>query len=253
MKKKILHSNVSGSGDTIVLLHGYLSSSQYFSRMEKKLAKTHHVISLDLLGFGKSPKPRLEYSYEQQVDAIAETLKELSIKKPFVLIGHSMGALIAARYAVKSSSDILSLQLFNPPMYRDNEQAMNTLKTTGRRYRAMIASPLRPVYWQALKLVPRRRADSRHPINFTDTVRMSRHAREGMMHNVIAAPRFFDDIEKLVMPTLLVVGKYDRVVYQENLRSITLPKQITLKILETGHHPIVKNSDLAENLIREYL
>ncbi len=44
--------------DTVVLLHGYLSDGRYWSSVVKRLKQTHHVIAIDLLGFGKSPKPR---------------------------------------------------------------------------------------------------------------------------------------------------------------------------------------------------
>jgi pimeloyl-ACP methyl ester carboxylesterase len=253
MKKLLLHSVVSGEGDIIVFLHGYLSSSHYFSRMQKQLSTTHKVISLDLLGFGKSPKPRTEHTYTSQVALIHTTLENLGIDRSFTLIGHSMGALIAARYAITHSKDVSSLQLFNPPIYKNPEQALQTLTDTGPHYRAMITSPFRPLFWLALQLKPHIKSIKRPPINYADTIRMSAHAREGMMHNVIADPALFSDLQKITQRTLLIVGKYDRSIYQDNLERSILPENITLKIIETGHHPIVKNAIEAEALIRGHI
>lgn len=253
VRKKLLHSVIAGEGDPIVLLHGYLSSSQYFRTMQKRLATTHKVIALDLLGFGKSPKPRVNYTYEDQLTAIRETLDSLGVQKPFTLIGHSMGALVALRYATTHADDIKALQLFNPPIFTDARQMINSHKTTGRHYRMMLHSPLRGGYWSALKLVPHNKTRRRPEINFADTVRMSKHAREGSYKNIIGQARLFTDLRKTTVPVSLIVGKYDRLVYQENLQSKELPPNVQLHIVETGHHTIVKNVDLGEALIRQPL
>lgn len=253
MSKKPLHVNIIGEGKPIVLIHGFLSSSQYFKAMQKRLADSHQVISLDLLGFGQSPKPHHALTYDEQVEAIHQALTDLKIHKPFTLLGHSMGALVVLRYAITYSKDVSNLQLFNPPMFTSHEQAIHAYKTTGKHYRMLLHSPLRHGYWRALKFIPHNATSRRPEINFADTVRMSRYAREGGYKNIITTATFFSDLEKVDCPTLLVVGKYDRLVYQENIKSQTLPSNVSLEIVESGHHTLVKTPDLGEKLIREHL
>ncbi len=236
-----------------MLLHGYLSSSHYFKHITQQLRTSHTVITLDLLGFGLSPKPRSNYTYDDHITAIHRTLDSLEVKTPFILLGHSMGALIALRYAVHHGDTISRLLLFNPPLFTDVSQMIATHKASGRHYRAMLYSPAREGYWKALKLVPHRRDRGRPAINFADTVRMSPHAREGSYKHIIGGSTIFTDLRKTTMPVLLVNGRHDRAVYIENLRQHELPSNVQLEMAETGHHTLVKNVTTAEELIRQFV
>lgn len=249
----ILNTTIEGDGDVIVLLHGYLSSQHYFKDIRRTLAKTHKVISLDLLGFGQSPKPRGRYTYSDHLAAIHATLEHLAVTNSFTLLGHSMGALIALRYAVQYGDSIEKLLLFNPPMFTDTNQMIESHKATGRRYRALLYSPARGGYWKALKLVPHSRSKKRPAINLADTLRMSSHAREGSYRHILGGAEFFSDLRKVTLPTLLVNGKYDRTVYLDNLEGRDLPLNLQLEMVETGHHTLVKNRALAEQLIAKFL
>lgn len=251
--KKVLHVSITGSGEPIVLIHGFLSSSHYFKPLVQRLKKTHQVITLDLLGFGNSPKPRIGYTYEDHIDAIRRTLTHYHVTTPFTLLGHSMGALIALRYATNFPEQVVRLQLFNAPMFTDTAQMIESHKSSGSHYRSLLYSRLRGGYWRALKLVPHNATSRRPPINFADTVRMSRHAREGSYKNIIASGDFFSNLRKTTTETLVVVGKYDRVVYQENLQRRSLPSHVTLYMVESGHHTLVKTIDEGEQIIRQYL
>jgi pimeloyl-ACP methyl ester carboxylesterase len=248
-----LHSSISGSGKTIVLLHGYLSSSQYFKAIRPYLDKDFRVVAIDLLGFGQSPKPHIAYTYDDHIDAIHTTLQKLQIETPFILLGHSMGALIALRYANTYPDAVSKLLLFNTPLFIDKSQMADTHKATGRHYRIMLYSRSRHLYWQALRLIPHHYSQKRPPINFTDTIAMSAAAREGSYKNILGGSKVFEDFKRSTVPILLVNGQYDRAVYLENLQNHDLPSNITLVTIETGHHPIVRNVPEAAELIRSYL
>src|SRR5687768_17213249 len=96
----LLHVAVdAGSGPPVVMVHGIASSSVTFERLVPLVEPYHRVIAIDLLGFGESPAPEDgEYTIGEHVAALARTLKSLRLREPFVLVGHSMGALIATRY-----------------------------------------------------------------------------------------------------------------------------------------------------------
>jgi len=250
----ILHSHIFGHGKPLVLLHGYLASSHYFRRVEKRLARTHRIIALDLLGFGRSPKPQgASYTYEEHVAAVRATLAHLGIDEPVILAGHSMGALITLRYAKTYPDEVDRLILFNPPMYEGREQALDTFKKSGRHYHMLLHSPWKERYWAALKTVPRSISSRRQPVNLTDIVRASPEARRGSYEHVILEGAFFKDIKAALPPTLLVVGRRDRHVYQENLATHALPAWVTLKLVESGHHTPVRYPELTEELIRSHL
>src|SRR5690606_1341067 len=88
-----------GQGSVVVLVHGIASSSVTFDNLVPLLSDTHRVISLDLLGFGQTPAPNTaSFTIEEHVDSLARTIDILQLDEPFVLVGHSMGSLIATRY-----------------------------------------------------------------------------------------------------------------------------------------------------------
>jgi len=235
------------------MLHGYLSSGQYFKHIRAELEPNYRIVTLDLLGFGRSPKPRVGYTYEDHISAVHDTLEHLGVTEPFVLLGHPMGALIALRYATMYANDIAKLLLFNPPLFTDTSQMILEHKATGRRYRIMLYSRGRHIYWLTLRLLPKNKSPRRRSITFSDMISMSPAAREGSYKNILGAATVFQDFRKVTVPTLLVNGRYDRAVYLENLEGKELPSNITITTMETGHHPLVRNVERAERLIRSYL
>jgi len=127
-REQLLHVGSDiGEGSVLVLLHGIESSSSYWNGLVPLLSEKHRVITIDLLGFGKSPKPHnIAYSLDDQVMWLERTLAPLGIKK-FKLLGHSLGALVAMAYAAKYSKDITKLYLVSPVIFNASEDHNNIL------------------------------------------------------------------------------------------------------------------------------
>ena len=107
-----------GAGPVVVFIHGIASSSLTWTHVVPLLKDRYRCICIDLLGFGGSPIPeKAEYTLEEHVDAIARTIRSLRLREPFVLVGHSMGGLIAPRYAVRQPKRVRRLVLVSPPIY----------------------------------------------------------------------------------------------------------------------------------------
>jgi pimeloyl-ACP methyl ester carboxylesterase len=79
-----------GSGSPLLLIHGFTDTSRSFSLLEPYL-RGHHLIMPDLLGHGASSRPDKDYSIAEMADDLAE----LIVHERPILIGHSMGAMIA--------------------------------------------------------------------------------------------------------------------------------------------------------------
>lgn len=104
---------------TVVLLHGLGCTHEVWEPLKPKLPHTVNVISLDLLGFGDSPKPAFSaYSNVVQAQSIIRTLRKLSVTEDLIIIGHSMGSLVAIELAKKKPSWIRHMFLCGPPIYR---------------------------------------------------------------------------------------------------------------------------------------
>jgi pimeloyl-ACP methyl ester carboxylesterase len=110
-----------GDGESVVLLHGLGSSSKVWRPLIKMLvAKQYRATAFDLLGFGTAPKPTwIDYSVEDHARAVLAAMAKRNIKKPILLVGHSMGCLVAVHIARLQPKLVKHLVLYEMPLYAD--------------------------------------------------------------------------------------------------------------------------------------
>ena len=75
-----LHYTVSGNGEPVVLLHGFLETIEMWKDLEPEFARTHQVICIDLLGHGQTESLGYAHTMEDMADAVLTVLKQLKIK-----------------------------------------------------------------------------------------------------------------------------------------------------------------------------
>lgn len=110
---------------TVVMIHGIASDSNtynraldYFEGVEK--LEDVRFITFDLLGSGKSIKnDELNYDYGDQLNALHNSILDLKLETPLILVGHSLGTFIVTRYAAKYAKDVSKLILLSPPIYSE--------------------------------------------------------------------------------------------------------------------------------------
>jgi pimeloyl-ACP methyl ester carboxylesterase len=88
----------AGSGPCLLLVHGIGDSSDTFAGLVSELARDHTVIAPDLLGHGRSEKPRADYSVAAYANAMRDLLSVLGIERATV-VGHSLGGGVAMQFA----------------------------------------------------------------------------------------------------------------------------------------------------------
>lgn len=239
------HYKVYGNGDSLVILiHGFLSSSRYWNKMRPSLvASGYKVVCIDLLGFGKATKPAdIDYSYDDQVAYVHNIISHLAPTKPPILIGHSMGALIATRYAIRYPSTLESLTLLHPPLYKSTHEAHATLRETGVLYRHLLDSKYRNIAWTILRsCFPRIISAHTH------------YSRESSLKNVIVKAEALSDLKIINTKTLLLVGLQDRPVYTKNLRGARLSPSVVIVKKDVDHHSVVRQSALIQRLVLNFI
>jgi non-heme chloroperoxidase len=101
-----------GSGDPVVLIHGYpLSGASWEKQVAALLAAGHRVITYDRRGFGKSSQPTAGYNYDTFAEDLHKLLSHLNLRN-FALVGFSMGGGEVARYIGKYGSSGVSNAVF---------------------------------------------------------------------------------------------------------------------------------------------
>lgn len=124
----LLHFTRQGSGSVLVLIHGVAGSSRIWDPVVAKLARHFDVVRVDLLGYGLSPKPHIEYTPEVHVNAIRATLRHCGIKEPFTMAGLSMGTLLVLEYARRWPDEVRKVLCIGFPYYRDEAEARQYLR-----------------------------------------------------------------------------------------------------------------------------
>ncbi|KXH81435.1 alpha/beta fold hydrolase [Chryseobacterium kwangjuense] len=134
------------NGKTIMLLHGKNFNGAYWEKTAKDLSeKGFRVIIPDQIGFGKSSKPQnYQFSFSQLAENTKAILDRLQIDKTIVL-GHSMGGMVATRFTLQYPEKVQKLILENPIGLEDyktfatyqtiNQAYQSELKNTAETYK----------------------------------------------------------------------------------------------------------------------
>ena len=129
VRKKLNIKIIDGPGAPIVFLHGIASNIEVWDLVIEPLIGKHKIVLVDLLGFGQSPAPtNISYDVDEHVYAVHRSLKKRGIKTPAYFVGHSMGSIIATRYAATYRSKVLALVLCSLPIYKRSELSDQKLR-----------------------------------------------------------------------------------------------------------------------------
>lgn len=105
-----------GKARAILLVHGIgADGARDFSDQIAWLRESFHVIAVDLPGFGQSDKANALYSPANYVGVLKHVADRYLRERPFVLVGHSVGAVVAMRYAAAHPGDVQRLVVISAP------------------------------------------------------------------------------------------------------------------------------------------
>lgn len=225
---------------TLVFLHGIAATSDTWRVTIKELSSNPELrdvrmIALDLTGFGKSIQADwLDYDYLEYAIAIDNTLKSLHVNTPVVLVGHSMGSLIAADYATNfcSSFNIIRMILVSPPILMPEELARIPDKAYMKSYASLHnLAKQEPIVDVIAEFVQHFSSFNRKYLKTT--------AFAKSMNQIILNPHNLQTYAKIKIPTLIIHGRFDPLVMKSNLKFIEEinPKYVRLTSV-MAHHDV---------------
>ena len=107
-----LHYVTAGSGDPVVLLHGWPQTWYEWRRIMPALAARYTVIAPDLRGLGDSSRPATGYDKRTNANDIHQLMNKLGFEKIF-LVGHDWGGPVAYAYACAHPNDVRKLVILD--------------------------------------------------------------------------------------------------------------------------------------------
>ncbi|GMP35458.1 hypothetical protein CsSME_00007878 [Camellia sinensis var. sinensis] len=151
--KETLFVRVDGAKDNmqedVIFIHGFISSSAFwtetlFPNFSESAKAMYRLFAIDLLGFGRSPKPTDSlYTLREHLEMIERSVLLPYKVKSFHIVAHSLGCILALALAVRHPGSVKSLTLLAPPYFPvpKGEQATQYLmrKLAPRRVWPLIA------------------------------------------------------------------------------------------------------------------
>ena len=249
------------SGMPIVFLHGITGSRRYFQRRVTPLAARYRVIIPDLLGFGLSPKPPIDYTVPAFRSALRALLEHDGVAgRKHVLVGHSLGALISIEYAIAHPDEVEALVLINLPRHTSAQEAHDLFWLGSASYRKLlnehsISENLAQMRRMGLDLV------LRHVVRFpwgvvADCRKFTMRSLTSTLEHSLLNYRVDEVLAKMPpVPTLLVHGMRDPVAPYRNIQD--LPKKYPFMnmtvVPSSGHHVFLTHTRRCLRAIEEFL
>ncbi|MFZ1361190.1 MAG: alpha/beta hydrolase [Candidatus Saccharimonadales bacterium] len=219
---------------TVLFIHGLGNSGDAWRDVISKLPRDIQIISIDLLGFGRSPRPSWAlYDAKTQANSVLATYLKLRLTSQVIVVGHSMGSLVAIEMAKRYPLLINSLILCSPPLY-DSTTSNTLLPKSDRLLRELyMAVQQRPddfVRLSAFAMKYNLVNKSFHVT--TDTIASYMAALKASIVNQTS----YADAYTVTVPTTIIRGSLDPFVVTRNLKRLAKTNSnIQMKSVIAGH------------------
>jgi glycerol-3-phosphate dehydrogenase len=111
----VAYADFGGRGPTLVLVHGLGGCHLNWLPAAPLLADHARVIAVDLVGFGRTPTAGRGHGLEAQRALVGELIREV-VREPAILVGNSMGGLLAIMHAARAPEEVAGLVLVSPAL-----------------------------------------------------------------------------------------------------------------------------------------
>ena len=210
-------SPVNPNGKTVILFHGKNFGGYYWGDVIKALTgKGYRVVVPDQIGFGRSSKPFIHYSFHEFARFNKQLLDTLGVKKVIVL-GHSMGGMLATRFTLMYPDVVEQLLLEDPigledyrtfvPYKSAEEDYQTELKATyssvKKYYQSSYFTQWKPEYEWLVSI----------GANVNKSADFPRYAMvSALTYEMIYEQPVCYEFNRIKVPTVLFIGKEDKTI-----------------------------------------
>jgi pimeloyl-ACP methyl ester carboxylesterase len=233
---RIVHYESFGRGHALIFVHGWLGSWRYWVPVMDDLSTEYRTYALDLWGFGDSDKAQERWDIDSYVELLISFMDELGVQRAPV-IGHSLGAAIAAKLAARYPDRISKVMAVSLPLTAD-----------GINRKLLTAGPnetLARLFWHRQRPYPE------------VEMGQSKAARNVIALTIqsVARLNLVDLLEEIDSPLLTVYGGKDNVV--DPVQAETLENNhyaARAIVLNAAHHfPMLDETAKFSRLLRDFM
>jgi pimeloyl-ACP methyl ester carboxylesterase len=211
-------AGVPAKGQTVVLFHGKNFGGDYWAGTLRALsAQGYRVIAPDQIGFGKSSKPEMRYTFVGLAENTTRLLDHLQVPRA-AIVANSMGGMLGVHFARRYPERVSALVLENPLGLEDYvksippQQTANLVKLemaqTPASYRNFVRgyfpTTYRPEFERFVEQFARVQQSGEYP-RFAHV--------SALTYQMIYDGPIYDELPQLKPPVLLAIGQLDRTVF----------------------------------------
>ena len=255
--KTTIHKNTTisysdtGKGTAIVLLHGFLENQTMWDNLVLEFSKKYRVITIDLLGHGKTECLGYVHTMEDNADVVHSVLSELRIRKA-VFVGHSMGGYVALAFAELYPENVKGMVLLNSTSRADSEERKKNrdraIKAVKKDYTTFVRLSITNLFSEE---------NRERLIDEIEKVKLE--ALKTPLQGIVASlegMKIRQDREVLLhfgpYPKLLILGKKDGVlIYEENKDQVENTK-VQLITFPDGHMSHIENATELKKVLLDF-
>jgi len=206
------------NGKTVVLFHGKNFGAEYWANTLRALSEQgYRVIAPDQIGFGRSAKPEMRYTFAMLADNTVRLLDHLKVER-VAIVANSMGGMLGVHFSRRYPQRVSALVLENPLGLEDYvpsippQQTANLLKLemaqTTTSYRAFIKSYFKDNYRPEFERFVEQFARMQRSAEYPRVAHVS-----ALTYQMIYEGPTYNELPKLQVPVLLAIGQLDRTVF----------------------------------------
>lgn len=239
-QNKKIHYTSEGTGETLIMLHGFLESKEIWTEFIPEFSKYGRIITIDLPGHGDSECLAEVHSMELMAESVHALLRELDVEKAN-FIGHSMGGYVCLAVLELYPEMMNDLMLLNSTPEPDSEEkkinrdrGVEVVKKNKKAYISMAISNL---------LTPENEKKYRKEVQALKE-RANRFPTEGIIAALKGMKIRTNKTEVLKAfqgPKHIIASKQDPVIDYIEIQGIAQKCDCALKTLPDGHLSFLEN------------
>lgn len=226
-------------GDPLVLVHGWAASSRMWLGTIEHLQSRYRCLALDLPGHGLSENPPIRWHTVENYAEICRRFRDELALPPAVMIGHSMGGLLALEVAIRDPELYRGLVLVCPAVGRPVNSSLS-IPHWVRSPILRLTKTLQPLSKTLVTAAP----SSWFPGSREVAERSKHDLRDLTPESALGSISSLMDhtppnqVRELSVPTLVIGGRKDRLVPAEQVEALAehMPNARAV-LLDSAHHP----------------
>ncbi|WP_093671413.1 alpha/beta fold hydrolase [Tenacibaculum sp. MAR_2009_124] len=240
-----------GKGSAVVLLHGFLENHSMWNEVSGELSKKNRVITVDLLGHGKTDSVGYIHLMSEMALVVQTVLKKLRIRKSY-FIGHSMGGYVSLEFAKLFPEKVKGICLMNSTSQEDTEERKRIRKGANEIAKKHLTKLIQ-------NAIPNLFAEDSKEKNSEKIKEVLEQAKQTSVRGYMAANEGMllrtnnEEVLKQFEKRAIIVGKNDPVLNYDTIVKEAKRTNTTLVEFSNGHMSHIENKELLIDFLKQFV